>query len=315
VISTPFDPSAEGPRREDAVLERIVEILGGKGLLKEIRNIGDDCAVLEPFVGQTLVSTDVCVYGVHLDDQIFGVEDLGYKAMTSAISDIAAMGGRVRGALIGVSAPAGTDLELLHYGVADAAAVTGCPVVGGDLTQSNQLAVSVTVLGECPGGGAVLRSGARPGDTLLVTGPLGRSAAGLRRARAGVALNDELVLAHRHPWPRLAEGQAARGASASAMMDLSDGLGLDLHRLADASGVGVELTDLPVAEGATSEEAWSGGEDYELLIATSDPDRLALVFADRGLRAPLVIGRCVQDATSRRYRGADLPRSGYQHSW
>ncbi len=307
-------PEGEG-QREDAVLERIVQILEGKGLLKEIRIIGDDCAVLDPFVGQTLVSSDVCVYGVHLDDALFDVEDLGYKAMTSAISDIAAMGGRVRGALVAVGAPGGTDLELLHRGVARAAELTSCPVVGGDLTRSSQLSVTVTVLGECPSGGAIRRSGASPGDTLMVTAPLGRSAAGLRRARAGVPLNDELVLAHRHPWPRLAEGQAARGAGASAMMDLSDGLGLDLHRLADASGVGVVVDDIPVASGATHDEAWSGGEDYELLIATPDPDRLTLVFADRGLGRPFAIGRCTGTPTQREYRGRSFTREGYQHSW
>ena len=82
-----------------------------------------------------------------------------------------------------------------------------------------------------------------PGDELLVTGPLGRSAAGLRRRRAGASLTDELVVAHRRPWPRLDEGMAARGAGVHAMMDLSDGLGLDLHRFADASGVGFELDD------------------------------------------------------------------------
>ena len=314
VTSTPTTPE-RGGRREDAVLERILEIVEGKGLLKEIRIIGDDCAVLPPLVGETLVSTDVCVYGVHLDETLFSVDDLGYKAMTSAISDIAAMGGRVRGALVGVAAPAGTDLELLHQGVARAAELTGCPVVGGDLTSAPHLAVTVTVLGECPSGGAIRRSGAAGGDTLLVTGPLGRAAAGLRRARDGASGQDELVLAQRHPWPRLAEGQAARGARVSAMMDLSDGLALDLDRLARASGVGVEIDNVPVAEGATPGEAWSGGEDYELLIATAEPDRLAMIFADRGLRPPLRIGRCVDDAMVRRRDGRNFTGEGFQHSW
>jgi thiamine-monophosphate kinase len=97
------------------------------------------------------------------------------------------------------------------------------------------------------------------------------------------------------------------------MMDLSDGIALDLHRLADASDVGFELADIPIAEGATGEEALSGGEDYELLIATNDADRLRLVFLDRGLAAPFTIGRVVHDPAIRTLRGEVLTRRGFQH--
>jgi thiamine-monophosphate kinase len=121
------------------------------------------------------------------------------------------------------------------------------------------------------------------------------------------------VVAHRRPWPRLAEGVAARNAGVNAMMDLSDGLGLDLHRLCDASRVGFVLRDVPVALGATREEAISGGEDYELLMTTSDPDRLRLVFLDRGLRAPLSIGEIVADPSERTLAGQPLERRGFQH--
>ena len=212
-----------------------------------------------------------------------------------------------------MSSPPGTDLEELHRGIADAAVITSCPIVGGDLTRSRDVSVAVTVFGECPGKGAVLRSGARPGEKILVSGPLGRSAAGLRRRRAGASLTDELVVAHRRPWPRLAEGVAARGAGASAMMDLSDGLGLDLHRLADASGVGFVLDQVPVAPGATDEEALSGGEDYELLIVTPNVERLRMVFTDRGLRQPLQIGFTVADVNERTLRGEKFERNGFQH--
>jgi len=105
-----------------------------------------------------------------------------------------------------VSSPPGTDLEELHRGIADAAAMTNCPIVGGDLTRSRDISVAVTVLGECPDLGAVLRSGAKPGDAVSVTGPLGRSAAGLRRRRAGAGLDDELVVAHRRPGPDSTRG-------------------------------------------------------------------------------------------------------------
>lgn len=269
--------------------------------------------MLAPFVGQSIISTDVAVLGVHLDETLFPLEDLGFKAVAAAVSDLAAMGARPRGAVLGVSSPPGTDLEELHRGIADAALITACPIVGGDLTRGRDVAVAVTVFGECPGKGAVLRSGARAGEKILVSGPLGRSAAGLRRRRAGAALTDELVVAHRRPWPRLAEGIAARQAGASAMMDLSDGLGLDLHRLADASGVGFVLDAVPVAAGATEEEAISGGEDYELLIVTPNVERLRLIFADRGLRQPLAIGWIVEDVHERSMHGRAFQKRGWQH--
>jgi thiamine-monophosphate kinase len=316
VMSSPADPTIpqrDNPRREDDVIERIATIVGRAKIPTGERHIGDDAAVLAPFVGQAVISTDVAVLGVHLDGELFPLEDLGFRAVAAAVSDLAAMGARVRGAVVAVTAPVGTDLEELHRGMADASIITNCPIVGGDLSRGRDVTVAVTVVGECPGGGAVLRSGAEPGDELLVTGPLGRSAAGLRRRRDGAPLGDELVVAHRRPWPRLSEGQAARGAGVHAMMDLSDGLGLDLHRLADASGVGFELVELPVADGATLDEATSGGEDYELLMATDDPARLRMIFLDRGLRAPLTIGVVVADVTTRTWRGEPFGRRGYQH--
>ncbi len=243
-MNEPADPTKERSQHEDDVLKRIAKIVAPVTPVAGEYYVGDDAAVLKPFVGQAIVSTDVAVLGVHLDPELFAVRDLGYKAVTSALSDLAAMGARPRGVVIAVTAPTGTDLDELHIGAVEAAEANDTAIVGGDLSSGRDVAVAVTVLGECPGGGAVLRSGAHPGDDLLVSGPLGRAAAGLRRRRAGAALSDELVQAHRRPVPRLHEGMAARGARVHAMMDLSDGIGLDLHRFADASGVGFELDDV-----------------------------------------------------------------------
>ncbi|MHB8379468.1 MAG: thiamine-phosphate kinase [Acidimicrobiales bacterium] len=312
-MSAPTDPTKERSPHEDDVLERIAKIVTRDNIPRGERHVGDDAAVLSPFVGEAIVSTDVAVLGVHLDAGLFPLIDLGYKAVTSALSDLAAMGARPRGLVAAVTAPPGMDLDALHQGIAEAAALTNTPIVGGDLSGGNDVAVTVTVFGECPGRGAVLRSGAREGDELLVTGPLGRAAAGLRRRRDGAPLSDELVEAHRRPWPRLSEGMAARGAHVHAMMDLSDGLGLDLHRLADASNVGFDLRTIPVATGATEEEATSGGEDYELLIATNDPGRLRMIFFDRGLREPMSVGFVVADPTVRTLAGAPFLRQGFEH--
>ncbi len=300
--------------REDDVLQRIAQVTGLRTARGDEVHIGDDAAVLAPVVGQAIVSVDTAVLGVHLDAELFSLEDLGYKSVAAAMSDLAAMGAWPRAILVAVTAPPGTDLVALHRGVGEAARDLGCPVVGGDLSRGSDVAVAVTVLGECPSGGAVLRSGARPGDEIVVTGALGGSAAGLRRRRAGAALDDPLVRAHRRPHPRLVEGVVARQAGVHAMMDISDGLALDLHRLADASGVGFELTELPVSEGATPEEARGGGEDYELLLTTSDAEALRVAFAARGCAAPLGIGRVVVDPATRTLGGRPLGREGFQHA-
>jgi len=299
--------------REDNVLERIAQIVGQRNIPSGEIHIGDDAAVLSPFLGQVVISTDVAVYGIHLDIELFSLEDLGFKAVTSALSDLAAMGARPRGLTVAVSAPPGVDLEQLHRGVARASEVTGCPVVGGDLSSANDVSVTVSVFGEVPPGKAVIRTGAQDGDEIFVTGALGRASAGLRLRRGGAPLNDELVQAQCRPLPLLDEGTAARESGASAMMDLSDGIGLDLHRLADASKVGFALSQIPVAESATMQEAISGGEDYELLITTNDPGKLKSTFLERGLREPISIGMIISDQASRTLLGQPFEKQGWEH--
>ncbi len=122
-----------------------------------------------------------------------------------------------------------------------------------------------------------------------------------------------LLAAHRRPRARLAEGRVARRAGASAMMDVSDGLSIDLDRLARASGVGVRLSEVPVADGATLAEALGGGEDYELIVVTGNPEGLRAAFAGAGLRAPVRIGECTADRRERTLVGAPLARQGWEH--
>ncbi|MGH9099529.1 MAG: thiamine-phosphate kinase [Acidimicrobiales bacterium] len=277
--------------------------------------IGDDAAVVARPPGRLLLATDAAVAGVHTDLELCGLDDLGWKALTATLSDIGAVGGTPSHAVVGFCVPPGTDLVLLASGVAEAAAEWRCPVVGGDLTAAAQVTVVAAATGVLEGPAPpVLRSGACPGDRLVVTGPLGASAAGLRLLRAGARGPAALVDAHRRPRARLAEGMVARHAGATAMMDLSDGLGIDLHRLADASGVGVELDSVPVAEGATDDEALGGGEDFELVIATPDIGRLAQELAVAGLRPPIEIGRCTAEVDERTLGGEPFGRSGFEHS-
>jgi thiamine-monophosphate kinase len=172
------------------------------------------------------------------------------------------------------------------------------------------------VLGTVEPGGPppVGRSGARPGDVLLVTGPCGGSAAGLRELRAGNE-SGAAVAAYRRPVARLREGELARSGGARAMIDVSDGLALDLHRLADASGVGFSLDEVPAADGATLEDALGGGEDYELLVALGplDVDVVVARATSEGLRHPTVIGSVVDEVAGRTLRGHALERMGWQH--
>jgi thiamine-monophosphate kinase len=200
-------------------------------------------------------------------------------------------------------------------GVAEASDSTGCPIVGGDVSSAGELVVAVTVLGTVPDGASpVSRSGAVPGDAVLVTGPCGGSAAGLRELRAGAPSADRGG-AYRRPVARLGEGTVAREGGAHAMIDVSDGLALDLHRLADASGVGFSLDDVPVAADATLDEALGGGEDYELVltVADADVDALAARFNNAGLDEPIRIGRIVEDPDFRALGTAPLERLGWQH--
>ena len=273
--------------------------------------IGDDSAVVEGL----LLCADACVAGVHADLSLVGVDDLGWKALAASVSDIAAMGGQPVAALVTVSGT--VDLALLYDGLLAAAEEFGCPVVGGDLSAGDGLVVSVSVVGRCPDGAEpVWRSGAQAGDTLFVTGGLGASAAGLAMLQSGRGrAARDLVAAHRRPRARLAEGQAARQAGATAMIDLSDGLGIDLWRLADASEVGVVLERAPAFPGASKAQALGGGEDYELLFAAPDRRRVATVFGRAGLRSPLPVGRCTADAGERRFGDGELPRAGWQHDF
>ena len=281
--------------------------------------IGDDAAVVLAPAGVLLLAVDTVVGGVHADLSLTGLDDLGWKALAANVSDVAAMGGEAQRAVVSVAGPRSTDLDALYRGLAEAAAEYRCPVVGGDLVSSPTVVVTVAITGSVEGR-PVLRGGARPGDSIWVTGPLGGAAAGLRLLRqpeAGSGVPPEVVAAriadHARPRAALSEGRAARLGGATAMIDVSDGLAADLGHIADASGVGFELDGVPVAEAATEEEALGGGEDYRLAFTADDAARVEEAFG--GLPPPVLVGRCVADPGVRTLRGEDLPALGWQHDW
>jgi thiamine-monophosphate kinase len=318
------------------VVQHIREILGG-GI--EAFGLRDDAGVLAlpgtgPAEGERslIVSVDTVVEGVHVDPALCGPPDIGWKALMGALSDLAAVGADPLGALVALCVPAGSGSGELAVGVmegvAEAAQTSGCAVVGGDVSSAAQVVVSVTVLGTVEGGGPppVSRSGGQAGDVIMVTGPCGGSAAGLRTLRAGPgpraagrmdAAATCAARAYCRPVARLGEGTTARRAGAHAMIDVSDGLALDLHRLADASGAGFELARraIPLGEGATLAEALQGGEDYELVVVADEAASRALAadLEASGLRRPVRIGMLVADPAVRTLDGDPLPRVGWQH--
>jgi thiamine-monophosphate kinase len=252
--------------------------------------IGDDAALLR--VGGTAVVTqDLLVEDVHFRRATTGAHDLGHKALAVNLSDLAAMAAEPVAALVGLCLPPGgvadEEVDQLYAGMEVLAARHGVTVAGGDVAEGPALVLAVTAVGrQVAGVPTPLRSGARPGDVLCVTGALGAAAAGLlllERPGLGDAVPEavarRLRAAQLRPEPRVEEGRALAEAGARAMLDVSDGVALDARQMALASGARavLELDALPLAEGVPEVAAaagldarrlaGTGGEDYELLAA------------------------------------------------
>ncbi len=253
-----------------------------------VLGVGDDAAVFrvsgDVFV---LVTCDMLVEGRHFLLAKISPRDLGYKALAVSLSDIAAMGGMPRHAVISAGWPAYVDVaytEQIYQGIRGAAGLYGVNILGGDTVKAPQLILDVTVIGESEGP-PVTRKGARPGDLIGVTGRVGASAAGLALLLAGAdapvlppEVAGSLIAAHVRPVPRVREAKVLAAAGATAMIDVSDGLAGEIHHICRGGGTGalVYADQLPVSR-ATRLAAeklakdwlqWAlfGGEDYELVV-------------------------------------------------
>ncbi len=331
---------------ELGLIRRIREAGRGRSAPGVLTGIGDDTAVLSLAPGASLLATtDLVIEGVHFRRATASARDVGWKALAVNLSDIAAMGGVPRYALVALAVPgsaATEELDDFYDGMRAAAASHAVTIVGGDTAESpDGWFVNVTVLGEHPGTPR-LRSAAKPGDAVAVTGSVGRSAGGLAllemgpaKARAaGIAESaiEMLTAAHLRPTARVSEGGwRGQAAGTHAMMDLSDGLATDLGHICRESGVGarVRIDRLPIAPAVREvaealgrnavEWAIAGGEDYELLV-TCSPD-VAEELA-RGLReatgTPLtVVGEIEAGRGEPIWLGSDgepiTVRAGYEH--
>lgn len=248
--------------------------------------IGDDCAVMPSGEGELLFSTDLLMEGVHFLRNESSPEDVGWKAAAVNLSDIAAMGGTPVATFLSIALPKdaqGEWAERFIEGYTDISRQYDVPLLGGDTTSSlRDIAVNVGILGRCPSGRRLMRNGAKVGETIYVTGPLGDSAGGLQAILKGIERTEDvtrLICRHKRPIPRIEAGRILmESGKAGAMMDISDGIGSDLRHIMKASGVGavIDLERLPLSPELVSvckEQGWdiyematSGGEDFELMF-------------------------------------------------
>ena len=273
---------------EDELIGAVRKVLSGDAP-GVVVSVGDDGAVVEPGAHQLVLTSDMLVEGVHFDLGSVSAHDLGHKSITASVSDIAAMGGSPRYGLVSVALPRDAEtpwIMELYGGIRGAADEYGMAIVGGDTSRGERHVVSVAAVGTVARGKAVTRSAARPGDHVVVTGTLGAASGGLRLAKEpphevrgalGSEWGRELVQAYLRPVARVGEGETLAQSGATAMIDISDGLALDLSRVCRESEVGasLRLADVPVSPGLEDlgrllgvdplDQALHGGEDYELL--------------------------------------------------
>lgn len=279
---------------------------------------GDDTALVEVTSGAVLVTTDAMVLGHDWRDDWSTATEVGRKCIAQNAADIASMGGVTTGLVVTLAVDPRTALSWvrdLAVGIGQEAALAGADVVGGDLSSApgGVRMISVTAIGELPGPGPVLRSGARPGDVVAVSGRLGRSAAGLLLLQQDrTSADPTLVAFHRAPTVRYADGPAAAAAGATAMLDVSDGLLLDSSRIATASGVRIDLSSAGLASDVAALAAvgdvalkcvLTGGEEH-VLLATFAPNAVPPQWNSIGL---------VSEGSGVQLDGRDTPGSGWDH--
>ena len=275
-----------------------------------VLGIGDDCCIYRPRSGEDLVfTTDFLIEDVHFRWNTHTAAQIGHQALARGLSDIAAMGAEPKFCLLSLALPARADrrwIARFYSGLLKLGDATGTMLAGGDLARAGKLHADIVVCGAVPAGAALRRSGACPGDRIYVSGSLGGSALGLK-TRTGAAWKKHVATE-----PRVRLGQFLRTrVKASACMDLSDGLSLDLQRLCQESVVSASLASLPVFPGATEQQALHGGEDYELLFTARPRTKVPPHFEGVPLTA---IGEITTGRAGRvLWKGKPLKPQGFDH--
>ncbi len=303
------------------IIRRLIDI-GWKSRSDIVVGPGDDAAVLAEGL---LISTDISVEGVHFKRSWLSLEEVGFRAASAALSDIAAMGGTAIALLVSIVVPeeASAGAVEIQTGVARAGVRVSAPVIGGDLSRGDQVVVDVTVLGRCSA--PVLRSGACPGDDLWVSGSLGGAALAVRAWTAGGEPTSHQRQRFVCPPDRSTLGQRLSEGLASAMIDVSDGLIADAGHLADQSKVRVVIDSriVPVHGESVGVEtdslklALEGGEDYELLFTARPRFRNRIEAVSKVLGLPLIRVGVVEEGQGTMVENEDgrisVRRGGHDH--
>jgi len=268
---------------EFAVIDRLVR--GRRQPAAVLLGPGDDGAVLSAGDGRVVVSTDMLVQDRHFRLDWSAPHDVGRKAIAQNAADIEAMGGRPTAFVVAFGAPGDTPaahVDALVDGMWEEAAKVGAGIAGGDLVSCPQWVISVTAFGDLGGRAPVLRSGAIPGSVVAVAGELGRSAAGYDLLRTGIAGFEDLRRRHLVPRPPYGCGAAAADGGALAMIDVSDGLVADLRHVAEASGVGVDVSTAALAadrDALTAAAAAAGADPLSWVLGGGEDHALVACFA------------------------------------
>src|SRR5713101_3333421 len=304
-------------QNEDSILRKIADSSPssrGRGSGPPVAlGIGDDAALFRPKPGHEMILTcDWFLEGTHFLRKKHPPDAVGWKCLARAVSDVAAMGGTPRCFLLSLALPethTGRWLDLFLGGLRRASRKFQCALAGGDTTRRNKILINVTVVGEVRAGRAILRSRARPGDILYVSGQLGEAELGLqivRRSKGAASKKSLLTRKHLYPEPRLALGQwLVKKGLATAIMDLSDGLSSDLPRMCAASAVGALLERAKIPQVRTPDPALEhgrdpiqlalhGGADYELLFTVPPRKAKLLPKTFRGVNLT-AIGRITRE--------------------
>ena len=303
-----------GEGGEFDAIRQLLSIWGSNAI-----GIGDDAAIVDVPAGERLVvSTDASVENVHFRREWLSAEEIGARATTAALSDLAAMAAAPRGLLLALALPEGwrSELDSLARGVGSVASAAGCPIVGGNITRAGELSLTLTVLGSAVR--PLERAGAVVGDDIYVTGRLGGPGAALRSWLAGRSPEPEHRARFASPAPRIPEALwlAARGAHAA--IDISDGLLGDAAHLARASSVSIVLDEraIPCMPGVSVKDACVSGEEYELLVAMPHDARLEATAFEREFGLPITrIGsaRVTEQNAVNFLGGLRLSSSGHDH--
>lgn len=328
------------------LIRQIRQRAGTVGRSPNVRlGIGDDCALIRPGKGEELaITTDLSIAGRHFRIDWHPPEIVGRRTLARGLSDLAAMGARPVAAFLSLGVPKDLTVEpdktrqgskkswvdSFLFGLFDYAQAYGVPLAGGDLAESPVALADIVLVGAVPRGKALLRSGARAGDQLYVTGALGGSAVGLARLAelSNPEISDPLPdqdwypgqSTQLHPKPRIPQGLVLRRRNlATAAIDLSDGLSTDLAHLCEESGVSatIESELLPIAKSASLDQALHGGEDYELLFTARPKTRMPRSIAGVPITRIGHISECIPDepAVTIATRGVlgPLEARGWEH--